>query len=150
MHFLEQILRKLVPSDILAGLTDEIQNWLIRIIYYPPALSRTSLRLAGHVDDDLLVMVISEDFSSLEIKDENGKFINIIVPPNCVLLLAGKCLEYLTQGQIKGVCHRVIGGKQYQKSRYVFNINLGANLTQDFIKSYYNNIVQNKYFFKAQ
>lgn len=150
LHFLEQVLQKLVPSDILTDLTNEIQNWLIRIIYYPPTLSRTSLRLAEHVDDDLLAMVISEDFSSLEIKDENGKFINIIVPPNCVLLLAGKGLEYLTQGQIKGVCHRVIGGEQYQKPRYVFNLNLGANLEQTFVKNYYNNIVHNKYFLKEQ
>lgn len=124
-------------------------NWLTRIIHYPPTLADDSLRLAAHTDDDFLAMVVAEDYSGLEIleiKDRNDLFSKISIPPNCFLVLSGKCLEYLTQGKIHGLCHRVVGGANYHQHRYVFNFNIGANLDETLISNYYQNILKDKYF----
>lgn len=146
LQFLAKVISQLVENKLSP---DEVgNNWLIRLIYYPPVANAEFLRLAEHIDDDLLTIVIAEDFSSLEIKDKEQKFSKISVGENSFLLFGGNCLEHITNGKIKGVSHRVVGGDFYMNSRYIINLNLGANLERDSIESYYGNILKNKYFLK--
>ncbi len=144
LQFLSTVSSQLVDNILLP---DEVKkNWLIRLIYYPPVPNAEFLRLAEHIDDDLLTIVIAEDLSSLEIKNQNDSFQKINVPQTSFLLFGGNCLEHITNGQIKALPHRVVGGDFYLNSRYIINLNLGANLERDSIKSYYENILKNKYF----
>lgn len=120
LNFLSQAINIVVENELLPDKNRE--NWLIRFLYYPPVSDEKFLRLAEHIDEDLLTIVISDDYSSLEIKEENNKFRKITVPQNSCLLLAGNCLQHITKSRIKGVSHRVVGGDFYMNSRYVFSI----------------------------
>lgn len=144
LKFLGQIMDKITVPNFLNS--KERNNWLIRLIYYPPVASANYLRLAEHIDDDVLTMVMSNDFSSLEVKDESGKFTKLSIPADSFIVLAGSCLEHITQGKIKGLPHHVVGGDFYMNSRYIFSFHLGANLNTEFVETHYQNILKEKYF----
>lgn len=96
-------------------------NSILRLIHYP-ALSDdrnpSSVRAAAHEDINLITLLIDATSSGLELLDNNGDWMPIITPKNCIIVDSGDMLQNLTNGFYKATTHRVVNPDNSKDARY--------------------------------
>ncbi|CAN1234630.1 2-oxoglutarate-dependent dioxygenase 19 [Linum perenne] len=78
---------------------------------YPPNFeSKGTLGLAEHTDPGFIISLIQDMDGGLQILTHQGKWVNVHIPPNAILIQLGDQLEVLTNGKYKSHIHRVLVG----------------------------------------
>ncbi|CAI0396066.1 unnamed protein product [Linum tenue] len=78
--------------------------------FYPPNLnSKGTIRLADHTDPGFIISLVQNLDGGLQILTHQGKWVNVHIPPNAILIQVGEHLEVLTNGKYKSRIHHVTG-----------------------------------------
>ncbi|CAN0928502.1 Flavanone 3-dioxygenase 2 [Linum grandiflorum] len=78
---------------------------------YPPNFeSKGTMGLPEHTDPGFIISLIQDMDGGLQILTHQGKWVNVHIPPNAILIQLGDQLEVLTNGKYKSHVHRVLVG----------------------------------------
>lgn len=95
---------------------------LTRIIRYPeiPADAK-GVRSAAHEDINLITLLVSATAPGLEVQTRDGEWIEVVNPPDAIVVNAGDMLQMHTAGRIRSATHRVVNlpGERYSIPHFV-------------------------------
>ncbi|CAN1175990.1 2-oxoglutarate-dependent dioxygenase 19 [Linum perenne] len=95
---------------------------------YPPNFkSKGTMGLAEHTDPGFIISLIQDIDGGLQILTHQGKWVNVHIPPNAILIQLGDQLEVLTNGKYKSHVHRVLVG-DYKVRRISISIFHGPSI----------------------
>lgn len=83
-------------------------DFLLRSIHYPANPPANSIWAAAHTDIDLFTILPRSTAEGLQVLNSDGKWINVRVPDNAIILNAGDMLQNITNGVYKSCTHRVM------------------------------------------
>ena len=113
LDWLDELAPKDVRSNFSMKLSDMINNSgqnLLRIIHYPPVKSEQvsdgSIRAESHTDINLITILIAEP--GLQVLGQSGKWINVDLPKNSIVINIGDMLQEASKGFYKSTFHRVV------------------------------------------
>ena len=109
-----------VPKDYFFNLSAE-GNTILRLLHYPPIpkdADPRSIRAAAHEDINLITILVSATSSGLQLKDRDGKWLDIESDPNSLIVDAGDMLARITNDVIPSTTHRVVNPEDAKSSRY--------------------------------
>ena len=121
-------LDELAPNDVRNGFSMKLSDMinesgqnLLRIIHYPPIksgdVSGGSIRAGAHTDINLITILIAEP--GLQVIDSSGKWIDVELPKNSIVVNIGDMLQEASKGFYKSTVHRVVNpNSQNNNSRY--------------------------------
>jgi isopenicillin N synthase-like dioxygenase len=132
---------KILFSMPLPDMIDSSRNNLLRIIHYPPLKKnedRKAMRGAAHEDINLITLLVSGTEPGLQVKDNNGKWHNIICDPGSIAVNTGDMLREVSQGYFPSTTHKVINPKSTEEniSRYSMPLFLHPKSTVRLSKKY--------------
>jgi len=132
---------KILFSMPLPDMIDSSRNNLLRIIHYPPLKKnedRKAMRGAAHEDINLITLLVSGTEPGLQVKDNNGKWHNIICDPGSIAVNTGDMLREVSQGYFPSTTHKVINPKSIEEniSRYSMPLFLHPKSTVRLSKKY--------------
>lgn len=81
---------------------------LLRSIHYPAHPPQNTVWAAAHTDIDLFTILPRATAEGLQILNQHGEWIDVIVPDNAFIINAGDMLQNITNGLYKSAAHRVI------------------------------------------
>jgi len=105
---------------------------LMRALHYPAAPPKNSIWAAEHTDINLFTILPRATAKGLQVKNKEGKWIDVIVPEGAFIINVGDMLENLSNGFFKSAKHRVVdpGQKEERFSVvYFFHGNIDANMS---------------------
>jgi isopenicillin N synthase-like dioxygenase len=148
-----QIFQFLIEENILNldkdFLIESIKNpnYLTRLIHYKPDIvfNYNQLSLGEHIDDDFFALVFNRSTRSscLEILNLDNQWIEIQIPKYSFLLLPGRLLEFMSNGKIKAIKHRV---RQIDNNER-FTINFNYGLPEKYWNIIYKNRILSNFYF---
>lgn len=94
-------------SDLFTEMTVE-GDCLLRAIHYPANPPPDTVWAGEHTDIDLFTILPRATAEGLQVKNQQGEWIDIKVPENAFIINAGDMLENITNGEFKSGVHRVI------------------------------------------
>lgn len=121
-------LDELAPNDVRDGFSMKLSDMinesgqnLLRIIHYPPIKRRDvsdgSIRAGAHTDINLITILIAEP--GLQVVDSSGKWVDVELPKNSIVVNIGDMLQEASKGFYKSTIHRVVNpNNQNNNSRY--------------------------------
>lgn len=121
-------LQQYTPSGITADLSEPLTGMLckdaslLRILHYPPlkgAEDADALRAAAHEDINLITLLPVSDQAGLQVKDNNGRWIDVSGNRGDLIINSGDMLQEATGGYYPSTSHRVLnpGGSVSNVSR---------------------------------
>ena len=96
-------------------------NSILRLIHYPPLSGKEnpkSIRAAAHEDINLITLLIAATASGLQIKTQDGSWLDVVTPEGCIIVDSGDMLQNITNGYFKSTTHRVINPEGVSGPRY--------------------------------
>ncbi|MAV63994.1 MAG: isopenicillin N synthase family oxygenase [Pelagibacteraceae bacterium TMED124] len=113
LDWLDELAPKNIRSNFSMKLSDMIndsgQN-LLRVIHYPPVkneqASDGSIRAESHTDINLITILIAEP--GLQVLDQSGRWIDVDLPKNSIVINIGDMLQEASKGFYKSTFHRVV------------------------------------------
>ncbi|MDA0758067.1 MAG: isopenicillin N synthase family oxygenase [Bacteroidetes bacterium] len=97
-------------------------NSILRPIHYPPIKKEPNeaVRAAAHGDINLITLLMGAHGKGLQIKNNNGEWIDAIAEEEEIVVNVGDMLSRYTNNKLKSTIHRVVNPpKEYwSKSRY--------------------------------
>ncbi|TYB76635.1 isopenicillin N synthase family oxygenase [Bizionia gelidisalsuginis] len=97
-------------------------NSILRPIHYPPITEepKAAERAAAHGDINLITLLMGAQGRGLQVKNNDGEWIDAIAGPDEIMINVGDMLSRLTNNKLKSTIHRVINPPQDQwgTSRY--------------------------------
>ncbi|KAJ4822439.1 hypothetical protein Tsubulata_019782, partial [Turnera subulata] len=79
---------------------------------YPPCFdAKSSIGLPTHTDPGFCVSLVQDVNGGLRVLSHQGKWINVSIPPNAILIQLADQLEVLTNGKFKSHLHYVVVAK---------------------------------------
>lgn len=96
-------------------------NSILRLLHYPPVaegVEKSALRAAPHEDINLITILVAATQSGLQLKDRDGKWLDVSPPKNSLIVDAGDMLSRITNEVIPATTHQVINPSGENKSRY--------------------------------
>ena len=132
---------KILFSMPLPDMIDSSRNNLLRIIHYPSLKEnedKKAMRGAAHEDINLITLLVSGTEPGLQVKDNNGKWHNIICDPGSIAVNTGDMLREVSQGYFPSTTHKVINPKRTEEniSRYSMPLFLHPKSTVRLSKKY--------------
>ncbi len=127
-----------LPEDIrsqlsmpLIDMVDEEYQTLLRILHYPPLpehVEEGAVRAAAHEDINLITLLVAATAPGLQVKDKNGKWLDVPCEPNAIIVNSGDVLKECTQGYYSSTTHQVVNptGEAAKTSRYSIPLFLHA------------------------
>lgn len=120
------ILQALAPSlNLNANYFDEMiedGNHVLRLLHYPPIenedLNTESIRAAAHEDINLITLLVAAKGKGLQLKDNNGNWLDIETEKGDIVVDIGDMLARITNRHLPSTTHRVVNGDQVNSSRY--------------------------------
>lgn len=109
-----------LPKDYFLKRTDK-GNSILRLLHYPPldeGVAKGALRSAPHEDINLITILVAATQSGLQLKDRDGKWLDVSPPKNSLIVDAGDMLSRITNEVIPATTHQVINPDSDNKSRY--------------------------------
>lgn len=88
---------------------------LMRAIHYPPAKTNQQVLAGDHSDISMLTVIPAVCAEGLQIKNTEGQWEDVIVPPDSFVINAGDILENLTNGIFKSGRHRLLSTHEGQE-----------------------------------
>ena len=86
-------------------------NSILRLLHYPPIPEDADprcVRAAAHEDINLITILVSATASGLQLKDRDGKWLDVESDPNSLIVDAGDMLARITNDVIPATTHRVV------------------------------------------
>jgi len=105
-------------------------NSVLRILHYPPTTGVvTGLRAEPHEDINVITLLLGADEAGLQIKTQDGTWLNCNPPVNSLVCNVGDMLSRLSNNRLPSASHRVINpiGEQAHRSRYALPFFLHFN-----------------------
>jgi isopenicillin N synthase-like dioxygenase len=97
-------------------------NSILRAIHYPPIVKepKDAIRAAAHGDINLITLLMGAQGEGLQLKTNQGKWIDAIAQPDELMINIGDMLSRLTNNRLKSTFHRVVNPDRnlWGKSRY--------------------------------
>lgn len=117
----ENIKKKL--SEPLSNMITDSDQILMRLLHYPPLTGEETagaVRAGAHTDINLLTVLVAASQSGLQVRDNNGKWMEVPVDPGMLAINIGDMLQEATDKFYKSTAHQVINptGEGRLKSRY--------------------------------
>jgi len=102
------------PADYFANMTKE-GNCLIRSIHYPANPPKGHIWAAEHTDIDLFTILPRATADGLQVKNKEGKWIDVKVPDGAFVINVGDMLENVSNGLFRSSVHRVVDGERSEE-----------------------------------
>jgi isopenicillin N synthase-like dioxygenase len=84
-------------------------NSILRLLHYPPVSpNATGERAGAHEDINVITLLLGAEEAGLQLKDRDGRWLDIDPPPNCVVVNIGDMLQRLTNHVLPSTTHRVV------------------------------------------
>lgn len=99
-----------LPKDFFSKMITD-GNSILRLLHYPPIPGNADprcIRAAAHEDINLITILVSATASGLQLKDRDGKWLDVESDPNSLIVDAGDMLARITNDVIPATTHRVI------------------------------------------
>jgi len=121
-------LDELAPDDVRSNFSMKLSDMingsgqnLLRVIHYPPIQNKDrsdgSIRAGAHTDINLITILIAEP--GLQVIDSSGRWIDVELPKNSIVVNIGDMLQEASKGFYKSTVHRVVNpSNQNNNSRY--------------------------------
>jgi isopenicillin N synthase-like dioxygenase len=96
-------------------------NSVLRVLHYPPTTGiATGLRAEPHEDINVITLLLGADEAGLQIRTQDGTWLNCNPPANSLVCNVGDMLSRLSNNRLPSASHRVINptGEQAARSRY--------------------------------
>ncbi len=110
-----------VPQDFFRHLTHN-GNSILRLLHYPPipeGVDPRCIRAAAHEDINFITLLPAATQSGLQLKDRDGKWLDVVSDPGALIVDAGDMLARLTNDVIPSTTHQVINPQDgTNKARY--------------------------------
>lgn len=109
-----------LPKDYFFKRVDK-GNSILRLLHYPPieaGVEKGALRSAPHEDINLITILVAATQSGLQLKDRDGKWLDVSPPKNSLIVDAGDMLSRITNEVIPATTHQVINPDGENKSRF--------------------------------
>ncbi len=121
-----------VPQHYFENMVDEGSS-ILRLLHYPPVpqgVDARCVRAAAHEDINLITILPAATASGLQLKDRDGRWLDIESDPGCLIVDAGDMLARITNDVIPSTTHRVINPADGENvSRYSMPFFLHPNPT---------------------
>lgn len=108
-HLPQAISAKL--SMPLSNMIKDSQTTLFRLIHYPPLTGHEepgALRAAPHEDINLITLLPAATAKGLQVKDTQGRWLEVPCDPGWIIVNAGDMLQECTEHYYPSTTHRVI------------------------------------------
>ncbi|MCH9633037.1 MAG: Validamycin A dioxygenase [Chlamydiae bacterium] len=115
----ELIAESLNESPVLFRSWVENGDHLLRSVRYYEDAPQEQLWAHEHTDITLFTLLPRASQPGLQVLSKEGKWIDVLVPENALIVNGGDMLENLTNGYYKSVKHRVVN-KKLGEDRYAF------------------------------
>ncbi|MCC2625815.1 MAG: 2OG-Fe(II) oxygenase [Burkholderiales bacterium] len=107
----------------LSKMIENSKQTLLRVLHYPPLSGNEEIgavRASPHGDINLITILITASQAGLQLKDKNGKWLDVPADPGMLAINIGDMLEEATAGFYKSTLHQVINpiDDNRLKSRY--------------------------------
>ncbi len=100
----------------------------VKIVHYPPRAAQDADQGVGaHKDYGYLALLQQDDIGGLQVRREDGGWIDAVPVPDAVVFNIGEMLEIATQGYLRATQHRVVS-PQPGVHRYSIPFFLGPRL----------------------
>lgn len=85
-------------------------NSILRPIHYPPIQTepKNAVRAAAHGDINLITLLMGAQGRGLQVKNNNGEWIDAIAEPDELIINVGDMLSRHTNNKLKSTMHRVV------------------------------------------
>ena len=97
-------------------------NSILRPIHYPPIKKepKKAVRAAAHGDINLITLLMGAHGKGLQVKNNNGEWIDAIAADDEIIINVGDMLSRYTNDKLKSTIHRVVNPPKelWGKSRY--------------------------------
>ena len=97
-------------------------NSILRPIHYPPILKepKNAVRAAAHGDINLITLLMGAHGKGLQVKNNQGEWVDAIAKPEQLMINVGDMLSRLTNNKLKSTIHQVINPpkEMWGTSRY--------------------------------
>jgi len=97
-------------------------NSILRPIHYPPITKepKNAVRAAAHGDINLITLLMGAQGKGLQVKNNNGQWIDAIAADNELMINVGDMLSRHTNNKLKSTIHRVVNPPKslWNTSRY--------------------------------
>ena len=108
---------RLSPENVAKGYREPLSQMieqsevtLLRVLHYPPmALAKTETTwAAAHEDINLLTILPASDAPGLQVKNKDGKWLEVESDENQIIINIGDMLQEASQGYFPSTSHRVV------------------------------------------
>lgn len=97
-------------------------NSILRPIHYPPIMSepKDAVRAAAHGDINLITLLMGAQGKGLQVKNNDGDWLDAIAEPDELMINVGDMLSRLTNNKLKSTIHQVVNPprEMWGKSRF--------------------------------
>ena len=97
-------------------------NSILRPIHYPPILEepKDAVRAAAHGDINLITLLMGAHGRGLQVKNNEGKWVDAIAAPDQLMINVGDMLSRLSNNRLKSTIHQVVNPPRelWGNSRY--------------------------------
>jgi isopenicillin N synthase-like dioxygenase len=95
------------PANFLSDMTKE-GDVLLRAIHYPPHPPEGQEWAAAHTDINLFTILPRATARGLQVQNEAGDWVDVIVPEGAFVVNCGDMLQNLSNGEFRSARHRVV------------------------------------------
>ncbi len=98
-----------LPADFFAPAIAD-GNSILRLLHYPPVHGGIAgaIRAGAHEDINVITLLLGAEEPGLQLLDKAGEWLDIVVPPDCLVCNIGDMLQRLSGGRLPSTSHRVI------------------------------------------
>jgi isopenicillin N synthase-like dioxygenase len=109
-----------LKNNYFSEMTDA-GNSILRLLHYPPipdGADPRSIRAAAHEDINLITLLVSASASGLQLKDRDGKWLDVESEKGDIIVDSGDMLARATNEVYPATTHRVVNPEDASTSRY--------------------------------
>ncbi len=89
--------------------TVDVGNSILRLLHYPPVpMDGPHIRAGAHEDINVITLLLGADEAGLQVKDHDGRWIDINPPPGSLVCNIGDMLQRLCNHRLPSTTHQVV------------------------------------------
>lgn len=112
----------------------DVGNSVLRVIHYPPVLSKTpSVRAGAHEDINVITLLLGAEEPGLEILDKSGRWLPVDPAPGALVCNVGDMLQRLTNHVLRSTTHRVTNPQPERARRARYSLPFFLHFNSDFL-----------------
>ena len=109
LKVLEAIASYLKLDRHFFGPTVDFGNSILRLLHYPPVpRDGPHIRAGAHEDINVITLLLGADEAGLQVKDHDGRWIDINPPPGSLVCNIGDMLQRLCNHRLPSTTHQVV------------------------------------------